>query len=172
MLNLAVRNTSKLIREKSKSDNVRLGRLFTKKDNARLMAGMLRLDPTKTVYTILDPGANVGEMRKVIEESPKSECYPVLDNDGKLQGIIHLEQITPVLLDSLFAQTMLVFDLMESPRWTLCEDDDLARAMNLLERSGQSHLPVKNIHGKFMGFVSGTDIFKLYRGLVREADSY
>ena len=60
MLNLAVRNTAKLIREKSKSDNVRLGRLFTKKDNARLMASMLRLDPTKTVYTILDPGAGTG----------------------------------------------------------------------------------------------------------------
>ena len=31
MLNLAVRNTAKLVREKSKSENIRLGRLFTKK---------------------------------------------------------------------------------------------------------------------------------------------
>ena len=38
MLNLAVRNTGKLIRERSKAENVRLGRLFTKKDTARLMA--------------------------------------------------------------------------------------------------------------------------------------
>ena len=60
MLNLAVRNTNKLIREKSKSENVRLGRLFTKKDTARLMAGMLTLDENKTVYTILDPGAGTG----------------------------------------------------------------------------------------------------------------
>ena len=44
MLNLAVRNTGKLIREKSKSENIRLGRLFTKKDTARLMASMLKLD--------------------------------------------------------------------------------------------------------------------------------
>ena len=60
MLNLAVRNTNKLIREKSKSENIRLGRLFTKKDTARLMAGMLELDDKKTVYTILDPGAGTG----------------------------------------------------------------------------------------------------------------
>ena len=60
MLNLAVRNTSKLIREKSKSDNIRLGRLFTKKENARIMAGMLHLDSSKTVYTILCPGAGTG----------------------------------------------------------------------------------------------------------------
>ena len=48
MLNLAVRNTGKLIREKSKSENVRLGRLFTKKDTARLMASMLEIDEKKT----------------------------------------------------------------------------------------------------------------------------
>ena len=60
MLNLAVRNTNKLIREKSESQNIRLGRLFTKKDTARLMAGMLNIDEKKTVYTILDPGAGTG----------------------------------------------------------------------------------------------------------------
>ena len=47
MLNLAVRNTSKLIREKSKTENVRLGRLFTKKNTARLMADMIKLDKEK-----------------------------------------------------------------------------------------------------------------------------
>ena len=36
MLNLAVRNTGKLIREKSKSENIRLGRIFTKKDTEAL----------------------------------------------------------------------------------------------------------------------------------------
>jgi len=60
MLNLAVRNTGKLIREKSKSENVRLGRLFTKKDTARLMAAMLNIDENKTAFTVLDPGAGTG----------------------------------------------------------------------------------------------------------------
>ncbi len=60
MLNLAVRNTSKLIREKSKTENVRLGRLFTKKNTAHLMADMIRIDPEKTAYTVLDPGAGTG----------------------------------------------------------------------------------------------------------------
>lgn len=60
MLNLAVRNTGKLIREKSKSENVRLGRIFTKKDTARLMASMLYIDDKKTAFTVLDPGAGTG----------------------------------------------------------------------------------------------------------------
>ncbi|MBE6357270.1 MAG: chloride channel protein [Lentisphaerae bacterium] len=125
-----------------------------------------------TEYTSLSNELSIGKMRKIIEDAPKSECYPVLNDSGELQGIIRLEQITPVLLDSDFAKSMLVFDLMDSPRWILNEDDTLARAMSLLEKSKLSHLPVNNVHGKFMGFVSATDIFKLYRGLVREADSY
>lgn len=60
MLNLAVRNTGKLIREKSKAENVRLGRLFAKKDTARLMAEMIKIDKEKSVYTILDAGAGTG----------------------------------------------------------------------------------------------------------------
>jgi adenine-specific DNA-methyltransferase len=68
MLNLAVRNTGKLIRERSKSDNVRLGRLFTKKNTARLMADMIKLDQTKNAYTILDPGAGTGILSAAIVE--------------------------------------------------------------------------------------------------------
>lgn len=60
MLNLAVRNTGKLIKEKSKSENKRLGRLFTKKDTARLMASMLDIPENKTAFTVLDPGAGTG----------------------------------------------------------------------------------------------------------------
>ncbi|MBR2650255.1 MAG: N-6 DNA methylase [Clostridia bacterium] len=66
MLNLAVRNTNKLIREKSASENIRLGRFFTKKDTAALMAKMVRLDESKSAYTILDPGAGTGILSAAI----------------------------------------------------------------------------------------------------------
>ena len=74
MLSLAVRNTYKLIREKSKNENIRLGRLFTKKDTARLMAGMLRLNPKKTVYTVLDPGAGTGILSAAVVEEICKKC--------------------------------------------------------------------------------------------------
>ncbi len=74
MLNLAVRNTNKLIREKSGSENIRLGRLFTKKDTARLMAGMLTLDDKKPVYSILDPGAGTGILAAAAIEEVCKRC--------------------------------------------------------------------------------------------------
>ena len=74
MLNLAVRNTGKLIREKSKSENIRLGRLFTKKDTARLMGSMLEFNDKKTVYTILDPGAGTGILAASALEEICKKC--------------------------------------------------------------------------------------------------
>ncbi len=59
MLNLAVRNSKKLIRELSKSQNIRIGRFFTKKDTARLMASTLN-KPQKSSVSLLDPGAGTG----------------------------------------------------------------------------------------------------------------
>ena len=69
MLNLAVRNTGKLIRAKSKSENVRLGRLFTKKDTARLMADMATETSTKSVITVLDAGAGTGILSAAVIEA-------------------------------------------------------------------------------------------------------
>ncbi len=74
MLNLAVRNTGKLVRERSKAENVRLGRLFTKKNTARLMADMTELNKSKTAYTILDPGAGTGILSAAIIEKICKEC--------------------------------------------------------------------------------------------------
>jgi len=74
MLNLAVRNTSKLIREKSKAENIRLGRLFTKKDTARLMAEMPALDKAKETYTLLDVGAGTGILSAALIERICREC--------------------------------------------------------------------------------------------------
>ena len=77
MLNLAVRNTGKLIRAKSGSEGVRLGRFFTKKETARLMASMLPLDENKTAYTVLDPGAGTGILSAAVVEEICTRCKKV-----------------------------------------------------------------------------------------------
>ncbi len=74
MLSLAVRNTAKLIRAKSKSDNIRLGRFFTKKETAALMAAMPELDEGKAAYTVLDPGAGTGILSAAMVERICKSC--------------------------------------------------------------------------------------------------
>lgn len=69
MLNMTVRNTRKLIREKSASENVRLGRFFTKRDTAASMAEFFTFEETKPCLTILDPGAGTGILSAALLEA-------------------------------------------------------------------------------------------------------
>ena len=59
MLALAVRNTKKLVRRKVEEENIRLGRLFTKREQAALMARMAEV-PVHADMRVLDPGAGTG----------------------------------------------------------------------------------------------------------------
>ncbi len=59
MLALAVRNTKKLVRRKVEEENVRLGRLFTKKAEAGFMMSLASV-PEKEEIRVLDPGAGTG----------------------------------------------------------------------------------------------------------------
>ena len=99
MLSLACRNTAKLVRERVGSENVRLGRLFTKKDTARRMAAMFSLNEERNACTILDPGAGTGILsaaliERICKEAPRCKqifltCY---END---------ESFLPMLKDNL-----------------------------------------------------------------------
>ncbi len=67
MLNMVVRNSKKLIRKMSKSDDIRIGRFFTKVDMARQMAACLSpID--KSVVHVLDPGAGTGILSAAVTE--------------------------------------------------------------------------------------------------------
>ena len=68
MLNLAVRNTKKLIREKAKEENVRIGRFFTAKETAALMASFLSI-PKAESLRVLDPGAGTGILSAAVIEA-------------------------------------------------------------------------------------------------------
>ena len=96
----------------------------------------------------------------------------MLDEARQLSGIVYLEKLLPVMLDSKLADSLLIFDLMEKPRHELTPESDLAEAMKYMERFKLEHLPVKNKNGEFIGFVSRNAVFKLYRSVMRDTGRY
>ena len=90
MLNMAVRNTKKLIREKSKEQNIRIGRFFTKKGTAALMSVMCGYRAADTI-SILDPGAGTGVLSAALTERlclskipPKTIELTCFENDAMM----------------------------------------------------------------------------------------
>ena len=142
------------------------------KDQAMLKRIPVRL-AVSTVYQTLSPDDGVSKVSTLLKDSGKrNNIYPVIDDDGKFCGIVRLEKILTAMLDPELAATLVVYDLMETPRGVLSTDDDLAWAVENMERHDMRDLPVVNRNGRFIGFVSYNTVFRKYRNLVRETESF
>lgn len=136
---------------------------------------MLRSQPVRLClnrnYHVLRIDQPLERLIDLVESTPE-EIFPVLDDSGKLLGVVHLEKVLSVMLNPKVYGLLLVMDLMESPVGTVSPDDDLARAMANFEKFNLEYLPVCDDAGIFHGFIAKAPIFARYRKMVREANSF
>lgn len=141
--------------------------LLPDRDNTMLQRFSVRLCIDRE-FIALDPERALKKMSDVVGFGSSQEIFPVLDENKQLMGIVYLEKLLPVMLDEKLAKSLLVFDLMERPKAEISIDADLADAMKFMERFKLKHLPVKGKGGEFIGFVSRSSIFRLYRSMNKE----
>lgn len=136
---------------------------------------MLRRLPVRLLlsrdYHVLKLNDPLQKVTGLIERTPE-EIFPVLDDSGKLLGVVHLEKILAVMLNPKVYSLLVVFDLMEPPLGIVSPDDDLAWAMANFEKHNLAYLPVCDASGTFHGFIAKASIFSRYRRMVRETDSF
>ena len=143
-------------------------------DNDRDQSMLRRLSVRQNVirrYHPLAENARLGDVIEMVEHTGE-EIYPVLDESGKLLGVVYLQRILNAMLNREVYSHLLVFDLMETPRCILRPEDDLAVAMKGFEMCKLDSLPVCNPDGTFLGIVDKEPIFAQYRRLVRDADAF
>lgn len=136
---------------------------------------MLRRLPVRLLlsrdYHVLKLNDPLQKVTGLVERTPE-EIFPVLDDNGKLIGVVHLEKILAVMLNPKVYSLLVVFDLMEPPLGIVSPDDDLAWAMANFEKHNLAYLPVCDASGTFHGFIAKASIFNRYRRMVRESDSF
>ena len=107
-----------------------------------------------------------------VEAAPGNPVYPVLDNEGKLLGIVYLERVMKAMLNSRELDFLVIYDIMEPPLAILNPDDDLAKAMAAFDHYRLEVLPVCSNEGVFIGFLEKTPIFSKYRRMVQETENF
>jgi CIC family chloride channel protein len=113
---------------------------------------------------IIKPDATLGDLVKLISKS-KRNIFPVVDEDGFLQGIILLDDVRDIIFNQNLYDTTLVADLMVSPPATVTPGEPMALVMQKFEETGAWNLPVTN-EKKYIGFISKARIFNMYRKLL------
>jgi len=140
------------------------------RDRTMLRTMPVRLSLSRN-YHVLKVDQPLERLINLVESTPE-EIFPVLDGEGKLLGVVHLEKILSVMLNPKVYGLLLVIDLMEQPVGVVSPDDDLSKAMANFEKYNLKYLPVCDEKGIFHGFIAKAPIFARYRQMVRETDLF
>jgi len=137
------------------------GELITHhKDKAVLT--LMRLDRVlETDFKCISPNMTLGELVKVISSS-KRNIFPVIDHNEKLRGIVLLDDIREIMFNNELYNETKVEELMSIPPAMIERNENMDKVMRKFEETSAWNLPVVE-DGKYLGFVSKSKIFSVYR---------
>jgi CIC family chloride channel protein len=112
-------------------------------------------------FLAVSPESDLGELVVVISRSHRN-IFPVIDKKNRLVGIIMLDDVREVMFKhELYAVTR-VRALMRKPPFIVSRGESMQSVMKKFDESGTWNLPVVE-DGQYIGFISKSNIFSLYR---------
>lgn len=145
----------------------RTGQLLThNKDNSVLT--LMSLDAVIEKHRpTLSPDMGMAQMVQIIS-SDKANNFAVLDKAGLLVGLISLPSLRHIIYRTELYRRYQVKDLMLPLETILHTDDTMQRVMQTFENCTLPTLPVIDTERNFVGFVSKTRLYALYRQVLKD----
>lgn len=112
------------------------------------------------------PEFTLGELVKVVSRS-KRNLFPVIDEKNVLVGVLTLDDFRTIMFDHSLYETTYVSELMSPPPAVVDIKEDMSAVMKKFQSSGAWNLPVIE-NGKYLGFVSKSKLFSVYRRKLME----
>ena len=130
----------------------------------QMVLGLMEMDDViEKNFKPVHPKMSLGEMLHQSVSKSKRNLFPVLDDDKKLNGIIVLDDIRPMMFDTELYDTVFVKNLMHAPPEVIFyETDNMKEVMKKFQDSGAWNLPVIK-KGKYEGFISKSKMLTAYR---------
>lgn len=115
----------------------------------------------------LTPTMYLGQIVQAVSSS-KSLHFAVVDMNGKLLGVINLNDIRKIVFRSELYRMYKAEQLMQRPRTMLRTDDSMQTVMDKFQQCDSGTLVVVNPDGTYEGFVSRTKLFSTYRQVLKD----
>ncbi|HQP03638.1 MAG TPA: chloride channel protein [Bacteroidales bacterium] len=107
------------------------------------------------------------ELIFAIERSTRN-IYPVVDDEGKLEGIVFLDHIRHIIFKQELYDTTYVSNFMFMPQPLVNIKDTVEAVAEKFQDSGNYNLPVVDDNNKYVGFISRAKVFSNYRRLTKQ----
>lgn len=127
------------------------------------------MDVTKLIetdFSVIPPDATLGDLVKVIAGAHRN-LFPVVDNSGKLQGMVKMDDIRHMIFNPALYEETKVKDIMYMPEYYISPDDSMEDLVGIFRKSGRFNIAVID-KGKYLGFISRGNAFTAYRNFVRK----
>ncbi len=115
----------------------------------------------ETNFMTVQPQTSLRSLTEVVAKSSRN-IFPVIDDDGKLVGIISLENIREIMFNTALYDTVKAAQLMQKPLVIADVQDDMSSIMEKFDKSGVWNIPIVE-NGNYLGFISKSRIFSNYR---------
>ncbi len=114
----------------------------------------------------VSPEMNLGELVKVVSRSRRN-LFPVIDADDALVGVLTLDDFRGIMFESERYEETFVSELMSPPPAIIESEENMNEVMKKFQSTGAWNLPVVE-NGKYIGFVSKSKLFSVYRRKLME----
>ena len=91
----------------------------------------------------------------------------MLDGDGRLIGVVLLDEIRNIMFRPDLYRRMHVDKFMSMPPAKVATGQSMEQVMKVFDDTGAWNLPVVDEEGRYVGFVSKSKIFNSYRRVLR-----
>ena len=141
------------------------GELLTHNKDRSVLTLMQLDNVLETDLKTVPPDMRLGELVRVIARSRRN-IFPVTDKDGRLCGVLLLDEIRNIMFQPRLYHRFTVRQLMTSPAAILRNDMSMEQVMETFEDTGAWNLPVVDAEKRYVGTVSKSKIFNSYRDVL------
>ncbi len=138
-----------------------MGELITHHKDRAAMHYMNARELIETDFEVVSPGLTLGELTYYIARS-KRDLFPVVDENGKMVGMIKMNDIRNLMFEQDLYEKISVRDLMYMPEFFISPNDPMDIVVEKFKSCGRYNLAVLD-DGKYIGFISRARVFSVYR---------
>lgn len=139
------------------------GELLTHHKDRAVLTLMKMDNVIETDLSIVYPDMTLGQLVKVISKSNRNIFPVVNEKNGRLVGIVTLDEVRNIMFRPNLYDRFTVQKLMNMPPAKIYTDMAMEQVMDIFENSGVWNLPVVDRNERYVGFVSKSKIFNTYR---------
>ena len=145
----------------------REGKLLTHHIDRAALTLMSMQDVVEKDYHPVHPDLPMGKLVAEISRS-NNNFLPVINDGGVLLGLIDITRIRHIIFRSELYNRFRVKQLMLQPSAVLSVNESMDEVMKKFDKTDAAQLPVVDVNGVLVGYISRTKIYSMYRQIVSD----